>query len=127
MADNRLAAFAFIVPVAAAIMYLVKVALLNGIQRRAVKSGEYVSATVEVWPCCGSEDGMSSAKMWALFVVSLLVPVAVGALVVLLLFAARGWVNGIVFTAAYWEQAGKIGVIYGCGVLTAINMIFHTR
>ena len=125
MADNRLAAFAFIVPVAAAMMYLVKVALLEGIGHRPMKGGEYISTTVEVWPYYNSEDGMSPAKMWGLFVVSLLAPVAVGALVVVLLFAAHGWANGISFTAAYWEQAGKIGMIYGGGVLIAAGLMFQ--
>ncbi len=124
MIENHSFAVALGVPMAQGILYRFHSVLLEGIGHRPVKGGEYVSATVEVWPCCDSEDGISPAKMWALFVVSLLAPVAV-ALIVLLLFVAHGWANGIAFTAAYWEQAGKIGVIYGGGVLIAAGLMFQ--
>ncbi len=117
-------AIALGVPMAQAQLYLFHSVLLEGIGHRPMKGGEYISTTVEVWPYYSSEDG-SPAKFLSLFVVSLLAPVAVGALVVVLLFAAHGWANGISFTAAYWEQAGKIGMIYGGGVLIAAGLMFQ--
>ena len=125
MIENNPFAVALGVPMAQGILYLFHSCCWREVGHRLVKGGEYVSATVEVGPYCGSEDGMSPAKMWGLFVVSLLAPVAVVALVVLLLFVAHGWANGIAFTAAYWEQAGKIGVIYGSGVLIAAGLVFQ--
>ena len=111
MDDSRWIAVAFVIPMAQGMLYLLHALILDVTQRRPVKGGEYVSETVEVWPYYTYAD--NPAKRWRAWVVFTFAQPAVVALVVLLLFVAHGWANGIAFTAAYWGRAGKMGVVYG--------------